>query len=512
MTVEAHIPSSSSNNDAFYDVVIVGAGIVGPSMAVALSKQNRRVALIERDLSEPNRIVGELMQPSGIHSLEKLGLESCVEGIEAIPAIGYQIFYQGESINLPYPDLETPKSTPISPEEPAAKISDICRVRETGRSFHHGRFIMNLRKAAMACKPNVDVIEATVTTILTEDQELEPREVLEAKQKRIPHRIVGVSIKETKTVGDVKETTTRNIFAPLTIVADGTTSKFRKGLTSRTPKVKSHFVGLILEDADIPKPYHGHVILGTKFAPVLVYQIDPHETRALFDIQGPNLPSVANGDMKTHLLDNVLPNLPEQLQPSVKKAILKGQFRSMPNQFLPTSPQRIPGVIVLGDAWNMRHPLTGGGMTVALNDVVLLSERLGLVGTFDRWDDIEDQLDRFYWERKKLGSVVNILAQALYSLFAAKSDNLIILQKGCFEYFQRGGKCVEEPISLLSGILPRPVVLVRHFFAVAFYAIYCNYLDKGLKGFPLAFIQSFTVLYTATVVILPYIIEEIKWY
>jgi len=35
------------------------------------------------------------------------------------------------------------------------------------------------------------------------------------------------------------------------------------------------------------------------------------------------------------------------------------------------------GVLLAGDALNMRHPLTGGGMSVALNDVVLLTELLG---------------------------------------------------------------------------------------------------------------------------------------
>ena len=29
----------------------------------------------------------------------------------------------------------------------------------------------------------------------------------------------------------------------------------------------------------------------------------------------------------------------------------------------------VAGVLLLGDAYNMRHPLTGGGMSVALNDV-----------------------------------------------------------------------------------------------------------------------------------------------
>jgi len=32
--------------------------------------------------------------------------------------------------------------------------------------------------------------------------------------------------------------------------------------------------------------------------------------------------------------------------------------------------------LLLGDAFNMRHPLTGGGMTVALSDCKLLSDML----------------------------------------------------------------------------------------------------------------------------------------
>lgn len=34
--------------------------------------------------------------------------------------------------------------------------------------------------------------------------------------------------------------------------------------------------------------------------------------------------------------------------------------------------------MILGDALNMRHPLTGGGMIVALNDVYIIRELLSL--------------------------------------------------------------------------------------------------------------------------------------
>lgn len=518
--------SNTQADTQIYDVIIVGAGVVGPSLAVALAKQNRRVALIERDLREPNRIVGELMQPSGLHSLEKLGLAHCVEGIDAITEIGYEVFYQGKSVNLPYTEKgymanrgkksEAPKSASsgslagLDKEKAEARVQEIIKTREHGVSFHHGRFVMNLRKAALECKDNVDVIEATVTSIINEEEEVEPPELLASKsQKRTLGRVVGVRIKQADKEGG---STQRTLFAPITVVADGTTSKFRKEYTTRTPEVKSHFVGLVLEDAGIPSPHHGNVILGTNFAPVLVYQIGTSETRALFDIQGA-LPSTSNGDMARHLTEKVLPHLPESLKSSVEKAIEKGQFRSMPNQFLPTSPQRTPGLIMLGDAWNMRHPLTGGGMTVALNDVVLVSEMLANTPDLGDWEDVQRRLrSEFYWRRKNLGSVVNILAQALYSLFAANSEDLYILQRGCFKYFELGGACVNDPVSLLSGVLPRPIVLFNHFFAVAFYAIYCNFVDAGILGFPFALLRAISVFYTAAVVILPYILEELKWY
>lgn len=452
-----------------YDVVIVGAGIVGTSLSVALARQGRSVLVVERDLSEPNRIVGELMQPGGLKALKELGLEKATEGIDSIPVHGYQIFYHDQDRSIPYPLV------------PGSKTE-----REQGRSFHHGKFITQLRNIMLA-EPNVTVLEATVTDILHDEE----------------GNYTGVKTKNK--TGDFAD-----CFAKLTVVADGTTSRFRKDFTTRKPVVKSNFVGMVLQDAVIPNSFHGHVILGDH-APVLVYQIGTHETRILCDIRGP-MPSISSGAMKEYLLDHVLPNVPESLQPSVKSAILEGKFRTMPNQFLPTSPTRSPGLILLGDAWNMRHPLTGGGMTVALSDVVLLTKHLRGVGNLGNWNAVSAELNDFYWERKSLASVINILAQALYALFAADSDNLRILQRGCFQYFARGGECVNGPSSLLSGVLPRPAILVYHFFAVAFYAIRCNFYDHGLVGSPIALIQAFTVLYTATIVILPFMLEEVKWY
>lgn len=56
------------------EVIIVGAGIVGAAAAHALAADGRKVMLIERDWAEPDRIVGELLQPGGLDSLKSLGL------------------------------------------------------------------------------------------------------------------------------------------------------------------------------------------------------------------------------------------------------------------------------------------------------------------------------------------------------------------------------------------------------------------------------------------------------
>lgn len=57
------------------EVVIVGAGVLGSAMAAVLARDGRRVTVVERDLREPDRIVGELLQPGGYKALRELGLE-----------------------------------------------------------------------------------------------------------------------------------------------------------------------------------------------------------------------------------------------------------------------------------------------------------------------------------------------------------------------------------------------------------------------------------------------------
>ena len=57
------------------EVVVVGSGVLGSALAAVLGKDGRRVTVIERDLREPDRIVGELLQPGGYQTVQGLGLQ-----------------------------------------------------------------------------------------------------------------------------------------------------------------------------------------------------------------------------------------------------------------------------------------------------------------------------------------------------------------------------------------------------------------------------------------------------
>ncbi|NXB47891.1 ERG1 monooxygenase, partial [Leucopsar rothschildi] len=447
------------------EIIIVGSGVLGSSLATVLSRDGRKVTVIERDLKEPDRIVGELLQPGGFNALRDLGLEDTVEGIDSQIVNGY-IIHDLESkleVEIPYPTSEDGRVA-------------------SGRSFHHGQFIMGLRRAAMA-EPNAKFIEGTVLQLLEEDD-----------------CVVGVQYKDKET-GDTKE-----LHAPLTVVADGLFSKFRKNLISNKVTVSSHFVGCILKDASQFKANYAELVLA-KTSPVLIYKISSTETRVLVDIRG-EMPK----NLKEYMIETIHPQLPDHLKEPFLIAVQNDRLRTMPASFLPPSAVNKKGVLLLGDAYNIRHPLTGGGMSVILNDVKIWRSLLQDIPDLYEDSDVLKAKRTFYWSRKKSHSfVVNVLAQALYELFAATDDSLHQLKKACFHYFRLGGECVSGPVGLLSVLSPKPMVLIGHFFAVALYAVYFCFKSESWITTPRAIFNSGAILYRSCSIIFPLIYSEMKY-
>ncbi|KAL5561104.1 hypothetical protein UlMin_030851 [Ulmus minor] len=418
---------SQSNGSGGTDIIVVGAGVAGSALAYALGKEGRRVLVIERDLTEPDRIVGELLQPGGYLKLVDLGLEDCVKEIDAQRVFGYALYKDGKSSKLPYP-LEN-----LHPDV-------------AGRSFHHGRFIQRLREKASSL-PNVRLEQGTVTALVEE--------------KGI---VKGVHYKSQAG----QESTAS---APLTIVCDGCYSNLRRSLCNPKVDIPSCFVGLVLENCKLPFENHGHVILADP-SPILFYPISSTEIRCLVDVPGQKVPSISNGEMANYLKTKVAPQIPHELYTAFMASIEKGNVKAMANRTMPGAPYPTPGALLMGDAFNMRHPLTGGGMTVALSDVVVLRNLFRPLKNLNNANAVCKYLESFYTLRKPLASTINTLAGALYKVFCASPDPARKeMREACFDYLSLGGIFSTGPVSILSGLNPRPLSLVLHFFAVAVYGV-----------------------------------------
>lgn len=358
-----------------------------------------------------------------------------------------------------------------------------------GRSFHNGRFVQRLRQAA-AAEPTLTMRQATVRSLAGADGR-------PWAGGRGP--VCGVT---SRSAPGAPPTLSR---AHLTVVCDGMYSNLRAKLSTPAIAAPSFFVGLILRDVALPAPSHGHVVLMAP-SPVLFYPISSGEVRCLVDIPGASLPSTSTGALAAHLLDTVAPQVPDCLRDEFVAAVKRGGMRAMQNKQMPANPVHVPGALLLGDSFNMRHPLTGGGMTVALSDAALLAKVLGALPDFADPAATALATAGFYTARKPLSATINTLANALYAVFCAKEEAAHEAMRGaCFDYLARGGVCASGPISLLSGLSPRPSVLVAHFFAVACFGVGRLLFPRPtLGGVRLAL----ALLATATAIIVPIIKSE----
>jgi len=453
--MDQSILSGAEASTSTQDIIIVGGGVVGASLSTVLARDGRTVLCMERDMTEQQRIVGELLQPGGVRKLNELGLLDAVDGIDAQCVYGYGLFLDRKTMCIDYVDTK---------KQDASTVKAMAKVKQlegppAGRSFHNGRFVSRLREIASKEK-NVKFVGANVLE-------------LEREGSGDDAKVIGVKYKAND---DGKEYVAK---ATLTIGCDGCASRLRKQVIPAAEyNVFSQFVGLVLEDVQLPYPEHGHVILANP-SPVLFYPISSNEVRCLVDIPH-HVREQPNFSVRNYLEFTVLPQIPEILKQPFRKAMETEQFKSMPNRVMPANPGHLPGAILLGDSFNMRHPLTGGGMTVAFSDVVLVRDILKRIPDLSDQKALSKGVEEFYIQRKGHSSTINILANALYSVFCATDDvSLEVMRQACFDYLASGGRRSNDPISMLGGLNGSTTLLISHFFAVAVYG--CG---RALLPFP----------------------------
>lgn len=439
-----------------HDICIVGAGIAGASLAAVLGNKGFKVALVDRNWNEPDEIIGELLQPGGVQKLKELGLEAVLENIDAQAIDGYAMYLEQEWLTLSYNDDEQTN-------------------KEEGYGFRYGRFVQNLR-AICQQQQSVDCVQGSVTSLLEDNAIVTGVEYTDPDKDR------------------------HSINARLTVVCRGSSSLLGKTLNKTSLDIKGFMLGLVIKDHPLPYEGRGHIILSDP-APILTYPVAKNKARVLIDFPKEQ-PAPKGSARMRYLLDKVVQQMPVELQDGFKVAVKEGHYKTKPTCRLPARPMVKEGVILLGDTLNIRHPITGGGMTVALTDVKALSDMLPPHGELES-KDLKQVAYQFYRQRHRQNGTINILSFALYSVFKHR-----LLKKACFNYLKKGGLNAIEPMSILSCVSRNRLTLFKHFFAVAAFALTNRKSIKIGKSAP-GIVESSRALLYSMKILFPLIIDEI---
>ncbi|KAH0923327.1 hypothetical protein HID58_023345 [Brassica napus] len=290
-----------------------------------------------------------------------------------------------------------------------------------GRLLRNGRLVQRLRKKA-ASHANVQLEEGTVKFLIEE--------------KGV---VKGVIYKNS--AGE--EITA---FAPLTVVCDGCYSNLRRSAVHNKEEVLSYFVGYVTKNTRLEDPHSMHLIF-SKPLPCVVYQITSNEVRCAAEVPADSIPSIANGEMVNFLKKTVAPQIPDG---NLRETFLKGCDKK--------------GVIVLGDAFNMRHPIIASGMMVALSDVLILRNLLRPVPSFSNTKKFVELVNQC------LNTLAHVFSEVLVAITDEAREGM---RESCFNYLSRtsGGFRTSGMMAILGGMNPRPLSLVFHLVCITLTAM-----------------------------------------
>jgi lanosterol synthase len=200
-----------------------------------------------------------------------------------------------------------------------------------------------------------------------------------------------------------------------------------------TSATYSRMAGVLLEDCELPNEGYGHVFLGGP-GPVLAYRLDDRVIRLCLDVP---LSMPVKRSREAVLWEAFRPVLPEQMHEAFMNALHQGVTSWAANQSRPRSYFGREGLTLVGDSVGHHHPLTALGMTVGFQDGVALA-RCKSFASFKK-------------ERIRASRVPEMLAVALYEIFADTSDELVTIRRAVYELWRRSPAERERTMRFLAA-------------------------------------------------------------
>lgn len=391
------------------DVVVVGGGFAGLAAAAAFAQKGARVTVLEAHAGHDPRFRGELIHPRGVRALEALGLKQPLVEAGGVPVRGFAVSpnLSTDNILLPYED----------------DLGD-------GLGIEHRQMVSTLR-ACVEALPDVELCTGARVDALLEEA----------------GRVVGV-----RTAGG------EEFRGDLVVGADGRQSRLRAllGLSAET-QLLSYTVALSVEGEVLRNAGRGHVFLGAP-GPILAYPYGVGLVRMCIDI--PLGAPKGKANLKAFVAERYTPFLPQPLRAAMLRALEQHGVEGCANQAVYTQQCAVRGAVLVGDAGGCSHPLTAGGMTIGMNDVVQLVDVLERHGTGEA-ALLEYQRLRYRFARTR-----EIFTEALYEIFRGLDAGSLALQSGIFRYWRSSERSRRASMGILSGDENRAHVFMTEYARV----------------------------------------------
>jgi menaquinone-9 beta-reductase len=357
------------------DVLIVGGGIAGSSLAYALASAGRSVTVLESSIEYQDRVRGETMMPWGVREARNLGVEQVLLDAGAHVAPAWLQYVQGT-------------------DEPATLPMSIMVQGIPGA--------LNMRHPD-ACQALIEAAAAAGVTMVRGVHDI--------------HLIAGPTVSVTYSSDGAGEAHAREAQARLVIGADGRSSTVRRqaGISLQRDDPVNYIAGLLVDGlAGIPDDHDVMVAEGDLL--LLLFHQGGGRVRLYVCLGRSGQRRFAGPDAAAQLLAAWQPDC-YPLARLVTEGSPAGPCATYPGDDTWTDTPFAEGVVLVGDAAGHNDPIVGQGLSIAMRDARIVRDLI-LDGAREPADFAPYGQERYERMRR-----LRLIADIISVTYAEDADN-----------------------------------------------------------------------------------------